>query len=94
MKKQRTQISILAVISILLLVGVNVQGQVPETLPMAEGKFQPTDESFQQYEYPDWFRDAKFGIWSHWGPQAVPRQGDWYARKMYEGPGASPSQNR
>ena len=32
----------------------------------------------QQYRYPDWFRDAKFGIWSHWGPQAVPEQGDWY----------------
>lgn len=41
-------------------------------------------ESFRNYRYPDWFRDAKFGIWSHWGPQAVPRQGDWYARKMYE----------
>ena len=41
-------------------------------------------ELFSQYKYPDWFRDAKFGIWSHWGPQAVPRQGDWYARKMYE----------
>jgi alpha-L-fucosidase len=41
-------------------------------------------ESFRQYRYPEWFRDAKFGIWAHWGPQAVPRQGDWYARKMYE----------
>jgi len=41
-------------------------------------------ESFRQYRYPEWFRDAKFGIWAHWGPQAVPRQGDWYARKLYE----------
>lgn len=46
-------------------------------------KFEPTDESLQQYRYPEWFRDAKFGIWAHWGPQAVPRQGDWYAKKMY-----------
>jgi len=46
--------------------------------------FKPTDESFRQYKYPEWFRDAKFGIWAHWGPQAVPRQGDWYARQMYE----------
>jgi len=45
--------------------------------------FKPTDESLKQYKYPDWFRDAKFGIWSHWGPQAVPRQGDWYAKNMY-----------
>lgn len=41
-------------------------------------------ESFRQYKYPEWFRDAKFGIWAHWGPQAVPRQGDWYARRLYE----------
>jgi alpha-L-fucosidase len=46
-------------------------------------KFGPSPESFRQYSYPDWFRDAKFGIWAHWGPQAVPRQGDWYAKKMY-----------
>ena len=48
-----------------------------------QGRFKPTDESFKTYQYPEWFRDAKFGIWAHWGPQAVPRQGDWYAKKMY-----------
>jgi alpha-L-fucosidase len=48
------------------------------------GPFSPTDESLKGYSCPDWFRDAKFGIWAHWGPQAVPRQGDWYARRMYE----------
>ncbi|MCC6353626.1 MAG: alpha-L-fucosidase [Verrucomicrobiae bacterium] len=53
--------------------------------PIAGGPFKPTDESLKQYRCPEWFRDAKFGIWSHWGPQAVPRQGDWYARRMYEG---------
>jgi alpha-L-fucosidase len=46
-------------------------------------RFQPTDQSLSQYQYPTWFRDAKFGIWAHWGPQAVPRHGDWYAREMY-----------
>ena len=45
--------------------------------------FEPTFESLLQYECPDWFRDAKFGIWSHWGPQSVPMYGDWYARHMY-----------
>ncbi len=53
-------------------------------LPIADGPYKPTDESLQKYQYPEWFRDAKFGIWSHWGPQAVPRQGDWYARRMYQ----------
>lgn len=51
--------------------------------PTALGPFLPTPESLRKYAYPDWFRDAKFGIWSHWGPQAVPRHGDWYARNMY-----------
>ncbi|MCC7492990.1 MAG: alpha-L-fucosidase [Fimbriimonadaceae bacterium] len=45
--------------------------------------FEPTFESLLQYECPAWFRDAKFGIWSHWGPQSVPMYGDWYARHMY-----------
>jgi len=52
--------------------------------PVSEGPYKPTDKSLKQYQYPEWFRDAKFGIWAHWGPQAVPRQGDWYARRMYE----------
>jgi alpha-L-fucosidase len=36
------------------------------------------------YRVPDWFRDAKFGIWAHWGPQCQPEFGDWYARLMYQ----------
>lgn len=47
------------------------------------GFYQPTWDSLRQYQTPDWYRDAKFGIWSHWGPQAVPMYGDWYARQMY-----------
>ena len=46
-------------------------------------KFSPTFESLSQFETPKWFLDAKFGIWSHWGPQSVPMFGDWYARSMY-----------
>ncbi|MEO8063952.1 MAG: alpha-L-fucosidase [Pseudomonadota bacterium] len=50
---------------------------------IAKGPWKPTLQSLDQWQAPEWFRDAKFGIWAHWGPQAVPRQGDWYARKMY-----------
>ena len=46
-------------------------------------QFEPTFESLRSYSAPEWFRDAKFGIWSHWGPQSVPMFGDWYARNMY-----------
>jgi alpha-L-fucosidase len=52
-------------------------------LLVAKGPFEPTAASLKTYQAPAWFRDAKFGIWAHWGPQAVPRQGDWYARWMY-----------
>ncbi len=45
--------------------------------------YQATFESLYKHKCPDWFRDAKFGIWSHWGPQSVPMFGDWYARNMY-----------
>ena len=48
-----------------------------------EGPFEPTFESLRQFECPAWFKDAKFGIWSHWGAQSVPMYGDWYARHMY-----------
>ncbi len=53
------------------------------SIPLAEGPFKPDTESLKQYQAPDWFRNAKFGIWAHWGPQSVPRSGDWYARFMY-----------
>ena len=46
--------------------------------------FSPTWASLVEgYRTPDWFRDAKFGIWAHWSAQCVPEMGDWYARHMY-----------
>ena len=50
---------------------------------LAPGIFKPAWDSLLQYKAPDWFRDAKFGIWAHWTAQCVPEQGDWYARQMY-----------
>ena len=48
-----------------------------------DGPFQPNWDSLQSYQTPDWYRNAKFGIWAHWGPQCQPEFGDWYAREMY-----------
>src|SRR5690242_7402859 len=70
-----------SLISFFLLVQAGAQQR--KNLPVGKGPFQPHDSSLKQYQYPQWFRDAKLGYWAHWGPQAVPRQGDWYARKMY-----------
>ena len=47
------------------------------------GPFQPNWDSLSDWECPEWFRDAKFGIWAHWTAQCVPEMGDWYARQMY-----------
>jgi len=52
-------------------------------LEIAKGPFQGTRESLKAYRTPEWFRDAKFGIWARWGPQSAPGDGDWYARNMY-----------
>jgi len=51
---------------------------------IANGPFQPTWQSLKQYKTPEWYKDAKFGIWAHWGAQCQPEQGDWYARFMYD----------
>src|SRR5580692_8000946 len=49
-----------------------------------EGPFRPDWESLQKYEVPDWYKDAKFGIFIHWGVYSVPAFGnEWYPRNMY-----------
>ena len=52
-------------------------------LEIAAGPFKGTRESLKEWQVPAWYRDAKFGIWAHWGPQSAPEYGDWYARNMY-----------
>src|SRR5579863_911228 len=48
------------------------------------GPFQPTWESLKTYQVPEWYRDAKFGIFLHWGVYSVPAFGnEWYPRRMY-----------
>ena len=53
------------------------------SLPTVPGPFQGNRASLSNYQVPDWFRRAKFGIWSHWGPQSAIAAGGWYARDMY-----------
>ena len=47
------------------------------SLPIEPGAFQPTRASLEAWAVPEWVRDAKFGIWAHWGPQSAPEAGDW-----------------
>ncbi len=50
---------------------------------MQKGQYEPTWESLRTHQTPEWFRNAKFGIWAHWGPQCVEGSGDWMARSLY-----------
>ncbi|HEX4156670.1 MAG TPA: alpha-L-fucosidase [Acidobacteriaceae bacterium] len=46
--------------------------------------FHASWDSLAAYRTPDWFRDAKFGIFLHWGVYSVPAFGnEWYSRNMY-----------
>ena len=60
----------------------SAQAVSPE-LEITPGPFKGTRESLREWQVPDWYRDAKFGIWAHWGPQSAIEYGDWYARNMY-----------
>jgi alpha-L-fucosidase len=60
---------------------VPVQSPIPNLA--GEGPFKPSWDSLLEYEAPEWYQDAKFGIWAHWSPQCVAEAGDWYARNMY-----------
>jgi len=52
---------------------------------MVEGPFKPVWESLENYEVPQWYQDAKFGIFIHWGVYSVPAFGnEWYPRSMYK----------
>jgi alpha-L-fucosidase len=60
---------------------VPLESPIPDLA--GDGPYKPTWDSLLNYDAPDWYQDAKFGIWAHWSPQCVPEDGDWYARNMY-----------
>lgn len=50
----------------------------------AQKQFEPNWESLKSHQTPEWFRDAKFGIYFHWGVYSYMGKGEWYSRQMYE----------
>jgi alpha-L-fucosidase len=59
-----------------------ILSQVDQT--NAKGSFRADWESLQHFEVPQWYKDAKFGIFIHWGVYSVPAFGsEWYPRQMY-----------
>ena len=64
-------------IAVVLLIGINSA--------TAQQRYQPNWTSLSNYQVPDWFRDAKFGIFIHWGVYSVPAfSSEWYPRNMYQ----------
>jgi alpha-L-fucosidase len=55
------------------------------TVTIPDGPFEPTWESLEKYQVPQWYQDAKFGIFIHWGVYSVPAfRSEWYPRQMYQ----------
>ena len=61
----------------------------PQEVQAAEPRYEANWDSLEQVETaPEWFKDAKFGIYFHWGAFTTPEKVDeWYGQKMYNGSG-------
>ena len=75
--------TLLTTFAITLLLSSCTGGENQKAAGTTPIHFEGTVESLQQYECPEWFRDAKFGIYMHWGVYSVAEMGEWYARKLY-----------
>jgi alpha-L-fucosidase len=70
-------ILILPLLVIICSVELNAQDQIKSD------RFEGTVESLLKYQTPEWFRDAKLGIYLHWGVYSVAEMGAWYGRRIY-----------
>jgi alpha-L-fucosidase len=77
------QIKLSALLLVLSLSAVAAETNSLQLAPAAAGPFLAGWDSLTNYDFPEWFRDAKFGIWACWTPQCEAEHGDWYARRMY-----------
>jgi len=86
----KTAILFLALLALVLPVPARPQDKkIEETLKtvdavVAQGPFHAAWESLEAYTVPEWYLDAKFGIFIHWGVYSVPAfDNEWYPRNMY-----------
>ena len=71
-------------VALVVAAALPLQAQTKGDVPVENGPFAANWQSLKAWECPEWFRDAKFGIWAHWGPQCQAESGDWYGRGMYQ----------
>jgi alpha-L-fucosidase len=83
MKKQVSYLIIICLVGLVTCKQVNEPKEEKETGIVYE-KYEANWESLKRYKCPEWFKDAKFGIYTHWGPYSVPSwENEWYPRLMY-----------
>ncbi len=80
--------SILLALAALLVLAATQAAETQSDRLTVEGPFKAEWQSLKAHQDPEWFRDAKFGIYTHWGPVTVgsedaPQGGEWYGREMY-----------
>ncbi|SDX88601.1 alpha-L-fucosidase [Lutibacter oricola] len=75
---------LVGILTVLLLISCNSKDKKAEEQVRQEPKYTADWESLKQHKTPEWFLDAKFGIYAHWGPYSVPAyETEWYAHWMY-----------
>ncbi len=81
------RLSTILSLAVLVIVAISCQSTSTKTETVQEEvaqKYEPNWQSLSAFEIPEWFRDAKLGIFIHWGPYAVPAyHSEWYPRLMY-----------
>jgi alpha-L-fucosidase len=78
----------LVIVLMLLVAGLMDGAQTVHASTSGSGRYESTWESLAKHTDPEWFRDAKLGIYTHWGPVTVgaedgPAGVQWYGRNMY-----------
>ena len=69
-----------SVLLVFLLTAFSVNFTSAQSLP-----FEANWESLENYKIPEWYKDAKFGIFIHWGVYSVPAfRNEWYPHLMYK----------
>ncbi len=81
--------SLLAGIAVLTVAVAGAADMQTIDVPITPGPCAPTWKSLgDHFQTPGWWREAKIGMWLHWGPQSVGEDGDWYAKWIYMPQGA------
>jgi alpha-L-fucosidase len=76
--KLQKQLSV-TVIAILIVTAIFV---IAGCAKFKRNSYEPSWKSLESHPVPQWFRDAKFGVFIHWGVYSVPAFHEWYVEFM------------